>query len=104
MSAVADWLARRCWFWMLHFMRRPWMKRLQHRWLRPVEGEPYLRFPEGFIKQNRFARKFGLKLLRLSINMFLASVFITLAYYAALYMLKNEYSSPPPQATRHVGL
>ena len=95
MSAVADFLARHCWYWMLYFMRRRWMKRLQHRWLRPVEGEPHMRFPDNFIKQNRFARRVGLKLLTLTINLFLASVFITGAYFAALYMYENGYFNPP---------
>ena len=103
MNAIATFLARHTWYWMLYFMRRPWIKRLQHRWLRPVEGERYKRFPEGFVKQNRFARKFGLPLLKLSINLFLASVFITGAYYAIIYLFESGYFNPPPSrvATRH---
>ena len=80
---------------MLYFMRRPWMKRLQHRWLRPVEGEPYMRFPDKFIRQNRLARRFGLRLLTLTINMFLASVFITGSYYFLMYMFDEGYFNPP---------
>ena len=98
MSAIADFLARRSWFWMLYFMRRPWIKRLQHRWLRAVPDDPYLHFPESYIKQNRFARRWGLPLLRLSYNLFLASVFITCAYFIAVSMYENGDFNPPPKA------
>ena len=98
MSAIATWLARHCWYWMLYFMRRPWIKRLQHRWLRYVPGETHKRFPDAFVRQNRFARRFGLGLLTFTINLFLASVFITGAYYLAVFMFENGYFDPP----RHV--
>jgi hypothetical protein len=100
MSAVANYLARHCWYWMLYFMRRPWMKRLQRRWLQSVEGEPHKRFPDSFIKQNRFARRVGLRLLSFTITMFLASVFITGAYYLALYMQEGGYFNPPQRVAR----
>lgn len=94
MSAIATFLARHCWYWMLYAMRRPWIKRWQHRWLREVPGEPYLRFPDSFVRQNRFARRFGLQLLTLTFNLFLASVFITVAYYAALGLLDSGILTP----------
>ncbi len=98
MSAIANFLARHCWFWMLYFMRRPWMKRLQHRWLREVPNDRYKQFPESFKSQNRFARRWGLPLLKFSLNMFLASVFITAAYFAAISMYENGYFNPPARA------
>jgi len=104
MSAIANWLARHCWYWMLYFMRRPWMKRLQRRWLRPVEGKPYKRFPESFVRQNRFARRFGLTLLTLTINLFLASVIITGFYYFAMFMWDGGYFTPPQRIAAHSGL
>lgn len=104
MSAIANWLARHTWYWMLYFMRRPWMKRLQHRWLRPVEGERYMRFPDKFIRQNRFARRFGLPLLTLTINLFLASVAITGAYFLAIYMMEGGYFNPPQRVVARTGL
>src|SRR5579884_351077 len=95
MSAVATWLARHSWYWMLYFMRRPWIKRLQHRWLRAVPGEPYKRFPRGFVRQNRFARRVGLPLLTFTFNLFLASVYITFAYEGAVYMLESGLFQGP---------
>jgi hypothetical protein len=95
MSAIASFLARHCWWWMLYLMRRPWIKRLQHRWLEAVPGERYLRFPDSFMRQNRFARRYGLPLLTLSINLFLASVFITFAYYTITYLYEGGYLNPP---------
>lgn len=89
---------------MLYFMRRPWMKGLQRRWLREVEGEPYKRFPDSFIRQNRFARRFGLKLLVVTINIFLGSVFITSSFYLAMYMMDNGYFNPPQRVATHRGL
>jgi predicted MFS family arabinose efflux permease len=98
MSAIANFLARRCWYWMLYFMRRPWMKRLQHRWLREVPGDRHLQFPNSFKNQNRFARRWGLPLLQLSFNLFLASVFVTFAYFTAVTMYENGLFNPPPKA------
>jgi len=98
MSAIANWLARHTWYWMLYGMRRPWIKRLQHRWLRSYPGEPYKRFPPGFVKQNRFARKVGLHLLTFTINLFLVSVVLTFFYEGATYMLESGMFQPPERA------
>ena len=95
MSAIASFLARWSWYWMLYAMRRPWIKRWQHRWLIEVPGEPYKRFPDSFMRQNRIARKYGLPLLTLSYNLFIGSVFVTLAYFAATYMYENGMFNPP---------
>jgi hypothetical protein len=104
MSAIANWLARHAWYWMLYFMRRPFIKRLQRRWLREVPGEPYKRFPKAFVRQNRFARRFGLHLLTFTFNLFLVSVFITFAYQAATSMLESGFFQPPERvASAHSG-
>jgi hypothetical protein len=98
MIAIATVLARFSWYWMLYGMRRPWIKRLQHRWLQPVPGQTYMRFPEGYIRQNRFARRFGLRLLVATYTLFVASVFITFAYEGANYMLESGMFQPPERA------
>lgn len=64
MTPVAVFLARRLWAGMLWFMRRRWMRRLQ-RWaisLSP-EGPRREKAWAGFRRQERWARRHGLRLL-----------------------------------------
>lgn len=64
MSAVATVFARRLWAAMLWFMRRPWMKRLQRNSVKIFpEGPRRDKAWESFRKQERFARRYGLKIL-----------------------------------------
>lgn len=81
MSFVATQIARRVWFAMLWFMRRQWMRRLQR-------GSVKF-FPEGprrerawgkFRRQERFARKYGLKILTVTLTLCLYFVVLLVIY------------------------
>lgn len=77
------------WFWMLHLMRRPWMRRLQAAsiaWM-PERGQVKAR--ASLVRQNRWARRWGLPLLTFAVNVFLASVILTAVFYAVLWMIET---------------
>ncbi|HVL38476.1 MAG TPA: hypothetical protein VM328_03700 [Fimbriimonadaceae bacterium] len=84
MSALARWLSRRLWFWMLWIMRRNWMKRLQNATYRLLGSRWSARARRSVVAQNRWARRYGLGLMTLSMNLFLASLFISLSYALTL--------------------
>ena len=74
-------MARLLWWYILWLMRRPWMKRLQHRWLTHIVRErKRAKAREDVLRQNRFARKWGLKGLTVIMNFVLASLIFTLVY------------------------
>ncbi|MGV3618392.1 MAG: hypothetical protein ACO1SV_23955 [Fimbriimonas sp.] len=86
MSRLASILSRIVWWWALWLMRRSWMKRLQRRaenWL-PERKRPAAR--ASVLRQNRFARRYGLKILNVSISLVMASVLLTGCFHLALYM------------------
>ncbi len=65
-------------------MRRPWISRVQ-RWAIAVTPESRRdRALEGLKKQNRFARRIGLPLMTLVMNLCIASILLNVIYHAAL--------------------
>lgn len=86
---------------MLWLMRRPWMKRL--------EKATFLLVPERFrpgvfnrhLRQNRWARKFGLPILTASMNVFLATVTVSAMYVSAIYLEASGILTPP-ERTAHL--
>lgn len=71
---------------MLWLMRRPWIKRFQRaseRWF--PKAKP------SMVRQNRWARRFGLRLLTFSFNVLVASMIVTAAYFVVLEMLQGGY-------------
>lgn len=86
MSALADYLARRLWFYMLWFMRRRWMKRLQWRTMGHAKREEEPARWEQFKRQNRFSRRIGLPLMRFMMNVFVISILISFSYATAVYL------------------
>lgn len=83
---------------MLWLMRRPWMKRLQRRWHKWVPEERRFRARSAFQRQNRWARKWGLPMLKVAVNLFFISALITVIYRIvwALY-LAGEFEVPRKQ-------
>ena len=86
MSKLAACLARIVWWWSLWFMRRPWMKRLQRGAMGLVPPPRRPRARDSFIRQNRFARRYGLITLTVSLNLLFASVLLTVCFQFALYL------------------
>jgi hypothetical protein len=76
-------------------MRRPWMKALQRSSTSFMARRFGRRARESMIRQNRFARRYGLPMLTVSITLLLASVAITATYFAALSLYDSGYLTPP---------
>jgi hypothetical protein len=95
MSALAAWLARQLWGHMLWIMRRPWMKRLQRRSSKLFSDSYRPNAMSSLQRQNRFARRYGLKLLTMSFMLLLGSVAITGTYFGALFLYESGYLTPP---------
>lgn len=83
------------WGHMLWVMRRPWMKRLQRASQRLFPEHKRAKAIQSMNRQNRWARRFGLKLLTFSVNMFLASVIVTATYFVVLDLYQGGYLEPP---------
>jgi hypothetical protein len=79
---------------MLWTMRRPWLKSLGRATPRLFRPERRARMLESMKSQNRFARRIGLPLLTLSINLLLASMIVTTSYLVILKMYESGYLQP----------
>ncbi|MCW5935826.1 MAG: hypothetical protein KIT11_00775 [Fimbriimonadaceae bacterium] len=90
MSETALWIARRVWWAMLWFMRRPWMKRVQRASINLwPEGAKRESARASFRRQERLARQIGLRVLH--------GVFTLCLYFVALvviYSLLSEVIGP----------
>lgn len=94
MSALASWIARILWGHMLWTMRRPWLKRLGRAAPNLFGPERKTRMLESMRRQNRFARRIGLPLLTVSVNLLLASMVITSCYLLVLRMVDAGVLEP----------
>ena len=89
MSALANDMARLLWWYMLWLMRRPWMKALQRRWLTWVRESRRENAKRAVKRQNAWARKWGLPLLRGAMTVLLISVLITITYLIATNLYES---------------
>ncbi len=89
MSLIAKLMARELWWAMLWLMRRRWMKNLQRASLRLVRTERRAHAWDSMRRQNALARRFGLPILVLAMNLVLASVVITGAYMLLLSLSES---------------
>ncbi len=83
MTELARWLAPRVWFVILRFMRLPVIRRIRRGWMRRIPEPTRLRM----IRQDRFARRYGLAVLQFSLTLMLASFAITGSYFVALWLV-----------------
>ena len=65
---------------MLWIIRRPVMRRLQRASVRLFPASKRERVQQAAIKQERFARKYGLTVLTFSLNVLALSLLLTLTY------------------------
>lgn len=100
MSSLADFLARRLWWSLLWLMRRPWMRRFQDGAFRLVPEKRRPGALRNHYRQNAFARRYGLRGLRLVILAFLASVSLTVIAYTVLLLLDAGLLVQPEFPTR----
>ena len=95
MLSIANLLARKTWFFVLFWMRRPWMKRVHLYPMAKMSEDKGKVYYEKYKKQNRFARRIGLPLLRGVYFLFVASVLIQITMLVALRMNEQGWLSPP---------
>lgn len=86
MSRLAGILSRFVWWWSLWLMRRPWMKRLQRKAFNLLPERRRAASRASILRQNRFARRWGLPILNVAITLLLASAALTVCFQVALYM------------------
>lgn len=95
LSTIANVAARRLWYGMIWLMRRRWMRRLQTfsmRWMAPERRERAYR---GLVKQNAFARRIGLPMLRVMFQAILVSIAISCAYHLSVALIQDGYLARP---------
>lgn len=94
MTPVADWIARRVWWGMLWLMRRRWMRALQARFVAlaptPAARE---RAKASMRRQDQFARRHGLVILRWAILVALYIVALQIAYAIVVAFLVASQSA-----------
>ena len=102
---MIEFLARQLWASLLWTMRRPGMKAFQYtvaNWLPPDKRD---RAIANVHKQNRFARRIGLPLMRITVTLIVASVVGSIMLQLLLdlrergvFDLKTSASATPPRA------
>lgn len=102
MSRLAAILARVAWFWMLWYMRRPGIKRLQR--LAMSWGSPARQAAsrKSILGQNRIARRFGLPILTFTFNLLLASIILTGIFQLCLWMFDSGVLTMPDNLRERV--
>lgn len=86
---MIDYFARRLWAAMLWLMRRPWMRRIQrasYGWLPPRMQEAAR---QNIARQDRFARRVGLPLMRLTVFIVFFSLASTVAFMLVLRWIES---------------
>lgn len=74
---MIEWVARRIWWCMLWYMRRPFMRRMQRAAINLYRPEKREKARLTMIKQEKFARRIGLPVLRFVLKFFVLSVVIS---------------------------
>lgn len=69
---------------MLWLMRRPWMRRLQTSSFALIPERSRPKAWRNHLAQNRFARKYGYRLLAFMYLLLLGSFLVTAAYFSVL--------------------
>jgi hypothetical protein len=95
MSWLAGRLARFVWFGMLWFMRRPPIKRLRRSSVLLVPSRCRERAWRSVVRQDRFARRWGLLTLTLMFNLLLASTLVSGSIVAATALYEAGVFTPP---------
>ena len=86
MSALANFMARIIWRAVLWLMRRNWMKAIQRNTIRMVPERFRAKAAAGQNRQNRFARRIGLPMLKVMMNLVLGSIIITVTFLLATHL------------------
>ncbi len=95
MNPIVDPVARWIWASMLWFLRRPQIKAWR---MRLITGGRKEASKERFIAQERFARRHGLRLIRMVLTVFLISVMATVLYMFGLRAVNEGWLKLPESA------
>ncbi len=92
------WLARQVWGGMLWIMRRPVIRRAQRGSVNlfPERMRPWAR--ENYLSQERWARRYGLRLITLVVRLFVLSVAATAIYMGLLELFNRGWLQDLPIA------
>ena len=80
---------------MLWLMRRSWMRNVQAKsiaWLPATTREKAYR---SMVRQNVFARRIGLPLMTLMMNLLIGSLILTAVWFASLWLIEHGILSVP---------
>ena len=98
MSRIAAWIADWVWFGCLWVMRRPAVYAIQELTIR--------RFPKAWdnhLKQNKFALKYGRRIMRFMFNLLLAYFVILFLYVFLTEAMTRGWLSLPDSVKQRVG-
>jgi len=95
MSALASLMARLLWRAMLWLMRRRWMKTLQRKSILLFPERMRAKAWEGMVRQNRFARRIGLPMLKFMMTLVLGSLIVTGTFMTAMHLYETGYLTIP---------
>ena len=95
MLDIAKFLARRLWYGMLWLIRRPWVRRWQRASYRMLPPRIRDRAWQVHLKQERFARKWGLPTLTVAIAVLMFSIALTMVYWFVVWLWAGGWLSLP---------
>ncbi|MFZ4507330.1 MAG: hypothetical protein ACOYON_06505 [Fimbriimonas sp.] len=84
-------------------MRRPGLRRLRLRMGNSLPPELRAKVKASANRQDRWARKYGVPLLTVAFQLFIASVLITGCYMAALQLFESGVLSVPTEVREKAG-
>ncbi len=97
MSFLIDWIARRVWFSILWFMRRPPVKRLRLTYPKYLPARNREKAWESFRSQEKWARRYGLIVMKWTVGVFVIVIFIQLVGALVYTMQANEMLRASPE-------
>ena len=80
---------------MLWVMRRDWMKRIQRGMFALIPATARASVYRRHVRQNRFARRYGLRILTMSLNLLLGTILLCAVYLTATEMYVAGVFNPP---------
>ena len=95
MSAIARWMARHLYFWCLWIAKHPAVHRIQRHMMGRMTPEKRRKAELNLYRQNRFARRIGLPMLTVMMNLILASIIISVVFRASLALFESGILTPP---------
>lgn len=93
MIELADRLARWLWYWMLRFVRLPAIRRMQDWPTRKMPRKEAREWLKRRRRSERFARKIGVPLIRLSLLLIMLSIAFTLTWHMVLWIFSRQVGS-----------